>query len=182
MKAVDTTSGLAALLAEREIRNVVLRYCRGIDRRQFDLVRDCYHPDALDEHGDFLGSVDEFIAHAERSLQAFQTTTHFTGNILVEIDPADPRRARCETYAMAIHRVPPRGDRPAKDHVVGLRYIDDFEARAGRWRIADRVCVFDWTRTDPVVGWQFTDAFRRGSIDRNDIVFAPSLRDQIQQP
>ncbi len=182
MEAVDTTNGLTVLMAQREIRNVVLRYCRGIDRRQFDLVRDCYHPDARDEHGDFLGSVDELVAHVERSLQAFETTTHFVGNILVQLDPADSRRARCETYAMAIHRVPARGDHPAKDHFVGLRYVDDFAERDRRWRIADRVCVFDWTRTDPVNGWQFTDAFRRGTADRNDIVFVPSLRDRTAQP
>ncbi|MEI6002085.1 hypothetical protein H3V53_34635 [Paraburkholderia bengalensis] len=27
------------------------RYCRGIDRIDWDLVRTCYHPDAFDEHG-----------------------------------------------------------------------------------------------------------------------------------
>ena len=168
-----------ALLAERAIRDVVLRYCRGIDRRQFDIVRECYHPDAHDEHGDFTGTVDAFIVHAATALDAFETTTHFAGNILVELNPDDSHRARCEAYVTAIHRIAPRGTAPARDHVVGLRYIDDFEQRNGQWRIANRICVFDWTRTDPVAGWQFTDAFRRGRADRDDIVFAPSLRSLI---
>ena len=47
------------------------------------------------------------------------------------------------------------------------------------WLIAHRVCVFDWTRTDPVTGWQFTDAFRRGRTDGDVVVFSPSLRDVI---
>ncbi|MCU1366515.1 MAG: nuclear transport factor 2 family protein, partial [Ilumatobacteraceae bacterium] len=128
------------LIAESEIRDVCLRYCRGIDRRQFDLVRSCYHPDALDEHGDFLGTVEEFITHAARSLQRFESTMHLLGNILVEVgDGGD--RARSEAYAVASHRLPATGDRPARDHVVGLRYIDDFERRDGTWRIADRVCA-----------------------------------------
>jgi hypothetical protein len=171
-----------ALLAERAIHDVVLRYCRGIDRRQFDLVRDCYHPDAIDEHGDFTGTVDAFIEHATRSLLAFESTTHLTGNVLVELDPENVRRARCETYAIAIHRLAARDARPARDHVIGLRYVDGFEQRDGRWRIATRICVFDWTRTDPVTGWQFSDAFRRGCPGGDDIVFAPSLREQIDQP
>ena len=31
------------LLAEREVKNVVLRYCRGVDRMDLALVRSCYH-------------------------------------------------------------------------------------------------------------------------------------------
>jgi hypothetical protein len=73
--------------------------------------------------------------------------------------------------------VAPRGEKPERDHVVGLRYVDDFEQRDGVWRIATRVCVFDWTRTDPVKpGWVFKDPFLRGRADGNDIVFATSLK------
>ena len=171
---------LAAMLAEHEIRGVVLRYCRGIDRRRFDLVRDCYHPDAVDEHGDFTGTIDEFITHCERSLATYETTTHFVGNIVVDL--TDDEHARCETYVTALHRVPARGERPPRDHVVGLRYVDDFEKRDGCWRIATRLCVFDWTRTDPVQGWQFTQAFRRGHHGDADAVFAPSLTALLHHP
>ena len=173
----DERRAIAALLAENQIRSVLMRYCRGIDRRQLDLVRSCYHPDATDEHGDFAGTVDQFVAHCGTSLQEFESTVHFVGNVLIEIDEFDPDLARCETYVVASHRVAPRGSRPRRDHVVGLRYVDDFECRDGRWLIACRVCVFDWTRTDPVGdGWDFTEAFRRGRTDGHDIVFAPSLR------
>jgi len=80
-----------------------------------------------------------------------------------------------------MHRVPPRGDRPRRDHVVGLRYVDDFARRDDRWRIANRVCVFEWTRTDPVTpGWDFSDAFRMGRTDGTDVVFADVLLDEIQ--
>ena len=53
---------LAALLDKQEIEEVVLRYCRGIDRRDFELVRSCYHPDARDRHGSFDGTVDEYVS------------------------------------------------------------------------------------------------------------------------
>jgi len=175
---MDDSSAIAALLAENEIRRVCLRYCRGIDRRRFDIVRDCYHADAVDEHGDVVGTVEEFIAHARKTLATFESTMHFVGNILVEVDG---EQARSEMYAMAMHRVAPRGNRPRRDHIVGLRYVDDFARRDGRWRIANRVCVFEWTRTDPVIpGWDFADAFRMGRTDGTDVVFAPNLLDEIE--
>ena len=52
---------LETLLAKQEIGDVIYRYARGIDRLDFDLVRSCYHPDAVDDHGAFKGNVDEFI-------------------------------------------------------------------------------------------------------------------------
>ena len=45
---------LARDLAENAIRRTLYRYCRGIDRRGFELVRACYHSDALDDHGTTL--------------------------------------------------------------------------------------------------------------------------------
>ena len=52
---------LQELLDQRAIRDVVLRYCRGIDRLDLELVRDCYHPDATDDHGGFVGDRDEYV-------------------------------------------------------------------------------------------------------------------------
>ena len=154
---------MATVLAERAIRQVGLRYCRGIDRQDFDLVRSCYHADATDDHGDFSGGVEAFIAYCQRELVRFESTTHFMGNALVELTGTSS--AVCETYVMAIHRVPASRTKPIRDFVVGLRYGDRFECRDGDWRIAQRVCLFDWTRTDPVVpGWQFPDSYRRGAM------------------
>ena len=54
-------AALRRLLDEEAIKKVHLRYCRGIDRRDWELLRSCYHPDALDDHGDYVGGVDGFI-------------------------------------------------------------------------------------------------------------------------
>jgi SnoaL-like domain len=42
---------LAHLLDESAIRQLLARYSRAIDRRDYELLRSCYHPDAVDEHG-----------------------------------------------------------------------------------------------------------------------------------
>ena len=69
--ASDLDPRLAGLLDKQEIEEVVLRYCRGIDRRDFDLVRSCYHPDARDRHGSFDGTVDEAKQSDEPLLRNF---------------------------------------------------------------------------------------------------------------
>ncbi|MCU1346043.1 MAG: nuclear transport factor 2 family protein [Acidimicrobiia bacterium] len=164
---------LQEVVDERDIRKVLLRYTRGVDRRQWDMVRSCYHPDAIDEHGDFRGTLDEFISMIQVGLTRYESTNHFMGNITIDIDGLT---ARSEAYTIAFHRLAPRGDKPARDHIVCFRYVDDFEKREGQWRIAHRLCVFDWTRTDPVVpGWEYTELFRRGSKSLDDAVFAPKL-------
>ena len=76
---------LSALLDKQAIEEVVLRYCRGIDRRDFALVRSCYHPDAEDHHGSFSGSVDEYIAWVDKLTSRYLWTMHFVGNVLIEL-------------------------------------------------------------------------------------------------
>ena len=168
---------LARLLAKDDIRDVLNRYCRGVDRRDYEMIRSCYHPDARDNHGeDYIGGVDGFIEHVRSTLDRFERTMHFLGNILIEVDGP---RARAETYIIAHHRLPARPDRPIRDFLVGLRYIDDFEERDGQWRIAERVCAFEWSRIDPLPehGYRFGAPHLMGRRDADDVVFAPSLAD-----
>jgi hypothetical protein len=122
---------LTALIDQQEIRDVIYRYCRGIDRREYDLVRSCYHPDATDDHGDFRGNVDEFIAYVASNLPRYERTMHFIGNVLVEVSGD---AARAESYLVAYHRLPPSSSKPERDFVVNLRYVDDFQRRSGGWR------------------------------------------------
>src|ERR1051326_8034928 len=103
---VDTRE-VEALASERAIRQVLLRYCRGIDRMDRDLVRACYFDDATDEHGSFRGGPDEYVAWAWRLLSRYRSTMHFVGNMLIEFpdsDGADPDTAFAETYGIAFHR------------------------------------------------------------------------------
>ena len=68
----------------------------------FSLVRSCYHPDAVDDHGDFRGGIDEFLAYIQQGLPRFERTMHFIGNVLVE---PDGDRARAESYIVAYHHL-----------------------------------------------------------------------------
>ena len=59
--AKSQDAAIAELLDERAICKVVLRYCRGVDRMDRELVRSCFHDDAEDQHGNFRGNVDELL-------------------------------------------------------------------------------------------------------------------------
>jgi hypothetical protein len=78
---------LELMLAERAIQRVLTSYSRGVDRFDFELVRSCYWPDGTDDHGSFTGGVDEFITFVQKSLNRFERTAHFLGNMLIDVDP-----------------------------------------------------------------------------------------------
>jgi SnoaL-like domain len=162
---------LELLLAERAIQRVLTSYSRGVDRFDFELVRSCYWPDGTDDHGSFVGGVDDFISFVQKSLTRFERTAHFLGNMLIDVDLGRDL-ARSETYAVAFHRYTDPDGYPT-DMWAGLRYVDRFERRGGQWRIRARVCAFDWRRTDRVEGegGGFAESYVRGVRTRDDVVY-----------
>lgn len=160
----------ARLGDDRAIRDVLARYWRGIDRQDPELVLGTYHPGTFDDHGYYQGPVEGFVETLQPGVWSFfAKTQHFAGNL--QLDFVSPDRARAESYAVAHHirRDPEAGDR---DLVYGLRYVDDFERRGGEWRIARRVCAWDWHRVDPVGGIPLPPGYFRGHASKRDPVYA----------
>lgn len=160
-------SPVARLIDRAEIADVVARYCRGVDRRDFALVRSCYHDGAVDHHTGFTGPVEEYIEWIRRGLAQFAMTQHLVGQQLIELY-GDV--ARCETYGMASHWSGPDAGEPA-DVTTGFRYVDRMERRDGRWAIAERYAIRDWTRVDGVLMPRPADG-RRSSASNQDDLYA----------
>ena len=133
------------LADKQDIAEVVLRYCRGVDRLDFELVRSCYHDDAVDHHTGFDGDADAYVAWLGQLLPRLSGTMHLIGNLLVEVDGD---LARCETYGTAHHWGEPLTD-PTRNFTSGFRYVDTMKKRDGAWRIAERWAVREWTRSIP---------------------------------
>jgi hypothetical protein len=140
---MTTQSGID-LLAKQEIYEVVLRYCRGVDRLDLELVRGCYHPGGIDHHTGFDGTVEEYLTWVAGALSRFAGTMHLVGNHYVEV-AGD--KARSETYGTAVHWGEPADD-PRRNFTSGFRYVDRMERRDDRWAIAERWAVREWTRSD----------------------------------
>lgn len=174
----EPNSRMEKILAKDDIREIIMRLARGTDRRDKDLMRSCYHPDATDDHGAFRGSGDEFADWVVETLQPMKTQ-HFLGQIRIEVD-GDV--AYAESYCEAHHvfesgpeMMPPEGMQSGTmDWTMCLRYLDRFEKRAnGPWLIANRLCVWDFEYMVPASHkWDLGESFKRGRTDLQD----PSYR------
>jgi hypothetical protein len=94
------------LVAQQEIRDVLIRYTRGIDRMDADLVRSAYWPGAHDDHGAFRGSVEELIDWLT-VLEHFDVTMH------CRVSGASPTASASSTGAATIQS-PPSGSCPRR--------------------------------------------------------------------
>lgn len=140
-----TVSQIRDELADREaIKDCLYRYSRGVDRLDEDMVRSAYWPDAIDNHLEFKGNVEEFIAWGFPLMRSMDQTMHIIANIMIRLK-AD--KANVESYFYGIHRMNfPDGPR---DVIGAGRYLDRFERRNGEWRIANRIVMTDWFREYP---------------------------------
>ena len=166
-------AALQELLDKQAVHECVLRYCRGIDRMDAELVRSCYHADATDEHGTFLGPRDEFVDWVMDAVAQFAVTMHVVANHLCEFDERDRDVAYAETYGIGYHQGPPADDK-RRNFVTGFRYVDRFERREGAWRIARRVTAREWTQQIlPGQQWEIRPERdgRRGARDTSDAVY-----------
>jgi ketosteroid isomerase-like protein len=129
---------LRNLLDRQEIHDCIVRYCRGVDRLDRALLLSAYHSDAIDDHGLFVGSPQEFADYFLAFHEASQTATqHIITNHHCKLDGDT---AHCETYWLfaGMNR-----EGPALS-LGGGRYIDRMERRDERWAIAARKCLYDW--------------------------------------
>jgi len=169
MSSHDTVdSALAILLDKQEIHEVIMRYCRGIDRCDEELLRSVYHSNAWDDHGQFKGKASDFIPHCMKALREdFLATMHAICNELVEVDGD---RAHSESYFVAYHRI--MKDGVEHELVLGGRYVDRFERRQGVWKIAHRVVAYEWDRIEPA-GSRFwvPNPFVIGKRSRDDVAY-----------
>jgi hypothetical protein len=161
---------LQALLDKQAIREVVYRYCRGIDRYDLELVRSCYHPGATDDHGSFSGPVDEFLLWVDRLLSRYTLTMHLVGNVLIELDESGDTAA-CETYGVSLHKSD--DPKPYMNLATGFRYLDRFERRDDEWRIAERTAVGEWSLRIPAEAWwSIPESHLQGQRNPNDAIYS----------
>jgi hypothetical protein len=171
------------LWAEAAIMDVQKHYCRGVDRRDFAMVRGCFHADAELDYGDYEGDVDGFIAMAQAGLAIYAATTHFIGNQLVELDGDT---AWAEHYVVAYHRCPAEGTIPEHDFICNFRYVDRMEwrpckddsgnAEEGEWRIAARVLLVDSWRHVPLPDLGPAPTMKPGRRDGDDLSWSDKFR------
>jgi hypothetical protein len=167
-------------LADRAaIQDAIYRWCRGVDRLDFEAIRSAFHADAVDHHGAYDGGVDGLVEWIRERHRTIPVSMHFVGNMLIEFTAAD--EAVVETYCIALQRYPAEAraslvalvgpmsseEGCASDLLVAARYVDHMTRRDGEWRIQTRKVVFDATTLmeAPREGAQSVLNGRRDSFD-----------------
>jgi hypothetical protein len=166
---------LAEIVDRHDIYQLLLRYARGLDRLDTELVRSCYFDDCIEDHSTYVGRPDDFIEWANGIALQYQSTQHAILNHFCDLSGDD---AFCETYFQftAVAAEPP--------HFMSVgRYVDHLQRRAGEWRIANRVTIVEgrFDIDDFVRGHQMPPAYGAGetdptSRDRNDVSYHRPLR------
>lgn len=159
------------LLDRQAISDALMRYARGVDRLDVDLVLSAFWPDAHDAHGATNGSVEEFLSTWLPTQGGREAGQHFLVNHTVSFDGTSA--ADCETYLL----VAIKNKDATTVELMGGRYVDRLEKRGGEWRIATRLCLVDWaTQTDATIMPAWMRQAHRGSRDRTD----PSYESPVQ--
>ncbi len=126
------------LLDRQAIEDCVMAYARGLDRLDADLIRDAFHPDALDDHGLVVAGRDELAEWATATHEAETSLTqHYAASHSCEVDGDE---AHAETYWLAVVR-----HLDGAFTLAGGRWIDRLERRDGLWRIQARKCIPEWS-------------------------------------
>lgn len=150
-----------------QIRTLIARVSRGVDRVQEELIRACYADDSYDDHGSFKGTGAQFAARPGRSHPNNVATNHLLGQTLIEINGDT---AKCETYFHAV-TVSRDADGLHQADLAG-RYIDQIVRTPEGWQIEERLVRMDWATSKPVDVWAGLDTFTRGERWPDDSVFA----------
>jgi SnoaL-like domain len=133
---------LTSYIDREKIRDCLARLARGEDRRDAQLIRSSYWPDATDDHGIFQGTFEEYLAWVVPGSPVIPVTLHTLGQTVIDLRGTT---ALTETHLTSYHRID-MGTGPARDLVIGGRYLDKMEKRGSEWRIAHRIMVYDWLR------------------------------------
>ena len=132
------------LLDKEKIREVIgIRYARGLDWYDLDMLKSCFHADAVLDYGYFKGNAHEWcekrvVAGNPAELHRF----HYCFPAHIEIS-GDIAHAESNSYAG--YRT--RDDAGEKYLYFGTRYVDTIERRGGNWRISQRIVLVDFTQT-----------------------------------
>lgn len=87
---------LAELADRQEITDLITRYTRAVDTREFDTLREVFTEDAVLDYsrvGGPEGPRDEVIPWIERGLAGFDRFQHLVGQVSIELDGPDSARA-----------------------------------------------------------------------------------------
>ena len=107
-----------------------------------------YLEDSWDDHGANKCSGPEFVRRTMAALPNSKMCSHHLGQTLIDVRGDE---AGAETYFLAVMTTERAGAEDVENlNFIGGRYVDVLLRAADGWRIKHRVCIRDWSITQPV--------------------------------
>lgn len=159
----------ADVIADRmAIVDTLHQHCRGLDRNDAELLKDCYWPEGSVDYGNFKGPAHTFTELVGPALsQIYELTRHSISNTLLEFDGS---LARAESYVQAGHLL--TGGK--QEMRFEGRYLDTLEKRDTQWRLIHRQVVMDWSCNSSITDERESEAYTalaKGKADKTDPLY-----------
>lgn len=136
------------LLDKQAIRDVLSRYCRGLDRMDKEMAYAVWHPDGTAFYdGIFEGTGHGFIDWVWEAHAAMERHSHQITNVLIELDGD---RASSESYVTVALWTLPDAEGQQFELVGRGRYLDRWQRRDGVWAIEHRIHLLDLSSSFPL--------------------------------
>lgn len=133
-----------------EIRQLLATYCHGCDRGDEVEMASVYAADSWDDHGTRKMEGRRFsVETVEECLRLTKVVHHTLGQSYIRVKGDE---AGAETYFIATVIYPDAEDENAPDtlNLLGGRYVDALVREEGAWKISRRLCVREWSSTQPI--------------------------------
>lgn len=152
-----------------EINALLARYVHSMNRANPEVIKSCYHPDSIEEHGPYKGTGAEFV-DAPREL-VVQSVLHVLG--IPHFVSLDRSLACTETGFVCTMYVKFAAAEPPVFVEAYGRFLDRLERRGGGpWLIAHRRVVIDHSReTAQGQPWRAEQHYLRGLRTKDDPVY-----------
>ena len=160
---------LQRLVDKDAIRDVIYRYCRGLDRMDKELAYSVFLPDCQVEYFDvFEGSGHGFIDWVWETHAEFERHAHQISNCLIEVDGDS---ATSEAYVTVTLWTLPGEDGKQLEIVSRNRYVDNWRRAGDGWAIAHRQCIADLQTIAPLTRGDVNAESRRDTQDASYRLF-----------
>jgi hypothetical protein len=155
------------------IQDVLVRYCRGLDRHDLGLALSAFTADAtITFYEGKTGFAHEVVPALVAGLEGCEAAQRTISTNTVSISGEE---AGSEAYFVAYYVM----SRPPLDKqfiTFGGRYVDRLRKVAGEWRIISRVALHDWDHVAPLSidypeRQKWMNGRHRGSPSTNDLSY-----------
>lgn len=134
---------LRRLIDKDSIAEVVsTRYARALDWGDMDMLKSCFHPDAVIDYGIFKGNAHAWLEKQNAHDPALINQFHYCFPPQIEVSGD---KAQSEGNCLAGRRFRTEGKEGQR--LIGSRYLDSLDRRDTGWKISSRIVLVEFIQS-----------------------------------